>query len=50
MAHCTAMATAESYTAYDVKTGNILWTYDPTSIGTESAYGGNYPIGVVMIC
>ena len=36
-------------TAYDVKTGNILWTYEPTSIGTESAYGGNYPLGVAVI-
>ena len=30
-------------TAYDVKTGAILWTYEPTSIGTESAYGGVLP-------
>jgi hypothetical protein len=36
-------------TAYDVKTGAILWTYEPTSIGTESAYGGNYPLGVAVI-
>ena len=36
-------------TAYDIKTGEIIWTYEPTSIGTESAYGGYYPTGVVMI-
>jgi hypothetical protein len=36
-------------TAYDVKTGNVLWTYYPKSIGTESAYGGVYPTAVVMI-
>ena len=36
-------------TAYDVKTGAILWIYEPTSIGTESAYGGNYPLGVAVI-
>ncbi len=36
-------------TAYDVKTGNVLWTYYPESIGTESAYGGVYPTAVVMI-
>ncbi len=36
-------------TAYDVKTGAILWVYEPTSIGTESAYGGNYPLGVAVI-
>jgi outer membrane protein assembly factor BamB len=33
----------------DIKTGQLLWQYDPTSIGTESAYGGNYPIGVVIV-
>jgi hypothetical protein len=36
-------------TAYDVKTGNVQWTYYPESIGTESAYGGVYPTAVVMI-
>ena len=36
-------------TAYDVKTGEVLWTYEPTSIGTESAYGGVYPLGVAVV-
>ena len=36
--------------AYDIKTGEILWKYDATSIGTESAYGGLYPIGIATIC
>jgi hypothetical protein len=36
-------------TAYDVKTGNIKWQYWPYSVGTESAYGGVYPLGVAII-
>jgi hypothetical protein len=36
--------------AYDAKTGEVLWKYNATSIGTESAYGGLYPIGVACIC
>ncbi len=36
-------------TAYDVKTGQVLWQYYPESISTESAYGGVYPTAVVMI-
>ena len=36
-------------TAYDVKTGNVIWQYWPYSIGTESAYGGVYPTAVVAI-
>ncbi|MCW4030287.1 MAG: PQQ-like beta-propeller repeat protein [Candidatus Bathyarchaeota archaeon] len=36
-------------TAYNIKTGAVLWKYDATSIGTESAYGGNYPCGIVMV-
>jgi hypothetical protein len=37
-------------TAYDVKTGQIKWIYEPLSIGTESAYGGQYTLGVAAIC
>ena len=33
----------------NITTGKVIWEYNPTSIGTESAYGGNYPIGVVII-
>jgi hypothetical protein len=36
--------------AYNIKTGEVLWKYNATSIGTESAYGGLYPIGVACIC
>jgi hypothetical protein len=36
-------------TAYDIKTGDVLWKYRAISEGFESTYGGNYPIGVVMI-
>jgi len=36
-------------TAYNVSSGEVLWTYYPTSIGTESAYGGVYPTGVAVI-
>ena len=36
-------------TAYNVETGEVLWTYQPLSIGTESAYGGVYPLGVTII-
>jgi len=35
--------------AYNITTGEILWKYDATSIGTESAYGGLYPIGIACI-
>jgi hypothetical protein len=33
----------------DIKTGNVNWVYSADSIGTESAYGGTYPIGVAVI-
>jgi hypothetical protein len=36
--------------AYDIKTGETVWTYNATNIGYESAYGGNYPTGVGVIC
>jgi len=35
-------------TAYNVTTGDVLWTYAAKSEGFESTYGGNYPIGVVI--
>ena len=36
--------------AYNITTGNILWIYNATSVGIESAYGGNYPTGIAEIC
>lgn len=36
-------------TAYNITTGEVMWEYRATSEGFESTYGGNYPIGVVMI-
>ena len=36
-------------TAYDIKTGDVLWTYEATIEGFESTYGGRYPIGVNII-
>ena len=27
-----------------------MWTYNSTTVGLESAYGGNYPTGVAEIC
>jgi hypothetical protein len=35
---------------YDIKTGEILWMYNATTYGLESAYGGNYPSGVAVVC
>jgi PQQ-like domain len=35
---------------YNITTGEIMWTYNSTTIGLESAYGGNYPTGVAEIC
>ena len=35
--------------AYNITTGDILWAYNATSVGDESAYGGNYPIGIACI-
>ncbi len=35
--------------AYDLETGNMLWQYAATSIGDESPYGGNYPIGINIV-
>ncbi len=35
-------------TAYDLRTGEVLWTYEATNVGFESPYG-NYPIGIGCI-
>jgi len=35
-------------TAYDIRTGDVLWTYEATNVGFESPYG-NYPIGIGCI-
>jgi hypothetical protein len=35
--------------AYNITTGDILWTYNATNVGFESPYG-NYPIGAFAIC
>jgi outer membrane protein assembly factor BamB len=32
-----------SLICYDIKTGDVLWTYDATNVGYESPYG-NYPM------
>jgi len=34
---------------YNVTTGEILWTYNATTVGFESPYGGLYPIGIACI-
>jgi hypothetical protein len=34
--------------AYDIRTGDILWTYTAENVGFESPYG-NYPTGIVFI-
>jgi hypothetical protein len=36
--------------ALNITTGVPLWTYNATSVGFESPYGGLYPIGIEMIC
>ena len=35
---------------YDVKTGDVLWNYNPYVEGLEVGYGGRYPIGIFAIC
>jgi len=35
--------------AYNITTGERVWTYAATSEGFESTYGGNYPIGIVVV-
>jgi hypothetical protein len=32
--------------AYDPATGNLVWTYNLTSVGSESPYGVNYPVSI----
>jgi len=36
--------------AYDAKTGDLLWTYNATSVGRESPYGENYPLSISAVC
>ena len=36
-------------TAYDAKTGEVVWTYEPTTEGFESSYGGRYPSSISAI-
>jgi outer membrane protein assembly factor BamB len=35
--------------AYNLQTGAENWRYAAESIGTESAYGGNYPMGIGIV-
>ena len=35
--------------AYNITTGEILWSYEATNVGFESPYG-NYPINIFAIC
>jgi len=35
-------------TAYDIRTGDVLWKYEASNVGFESPYG-NYPIGIGCI-
>jgi hypothetical protein len=37
-------------TAYNITTGDVMWIYNATTVGLESAYGGNYPLGIAEIC
>jgi len=36
--------------AYDAKTGKLLWTYNATAPGHESAYGENMPLSITAVC
>jgi len=36
--------------AYNLTTGAIPWIYNCTTVGIESAYGGNYPEGIAEVC
>jgi outer membrane protein assembly factor BamB len=36
--------------AYNAATGKLVWTYNGTSIGHESPYGGNYPLYFTAVC
>jgi hypothetical protein len=35
--------------SYNITTGEVLWTYNATTVGLEVGYGGNSPIGVACI-
>ena len=35
--------------AYDIKTGDVLWIYNASSVGNEAPYG-NYPLSIGAIC
>ncbi|MCW4030223.1 MAG: PQQ-binding-like beta-propeller repeat protein [Candidatus Bathyarchaeota archaeon] len=35
--------------AYDLESGELLWQYAAKSVGDESPYGGNYPIGINLV-
>jgi hypothetical protein len=37
-------------TAYNITTGDVMWIYNATTVGLESAYGGNYPLGIAEVC
>jgi outer membrane protein assembly factor BamB len=34
---------------YDPLTGDLMWTYNATSVGPESPYGENYPISITFV-
>jgi outer membrane protein assembly factor BamB len=36
--------------AYNKLTGELLWTYNATTIGRESPYGENYPLSIGAVC
>jgi hypothetical protein len=35
--------------AYDPTTGKLLWTYNATAVGYESAYGDNMPLAIAAV-
>jgi outer membrane protein assembly factor BamB len=34
---------------YDPQTGDLMWTYNATSVGRESPYGENYPLSIIFV-
>jgi len=34
---------------YDPLTGDLMWTYNATSVGSESPYGANYPLSISAV-
>jgi hypothetical protein len=34
---------------YDPLNGNLMWTYNATSVGAESPYGDNYPLSISAV-